>query len=153
RLLDVVGGNGVVIQRVVLALAGGDDAIAEGGGELDQLHAGRGLVAGADGVDDAEPVGLRLEIGPNGDVGLDIHHHQVLAVLHGEQVVVGGDARLAGGVDDHVDLGSGDQRLGRGDGDLARLDGGAGGGGAVGQPAHGIVAIGDGHGLERRMRA
>ena len=77
--------------------------VAERGGELDQLHAGRRLVAGADRIDDAEPVGLLLEVGADGDVGLDVHHHEVLAVLHRHQVEVGGDAGLAGGVDDDVD--------------------------------------------------
>ena len=51
-----------------------------------------------------------LEIGADGDVGLDIHHHQMLAVLHRHQVEVGGDAGLAGGVDDDVDQRVGDQQ-------------------------------------------
>ena len=40
RFLAIVVGHGVVVERVVLALAGGDDAVAERRGELDQLHAG-----------------------------------------------------------------------------------------------------------------
>ena len=46
--LAIVVGDGVAVEGVVLALAGGDDAVAERRGELDQLHAGAGLVAGAD---------------------------------------------------------------------------------------------------------
>ena len=40
RFLAIVVGDGVAVEGVVLALAGGDDAVAERGGELDQLHAG-----------------------------------------------------------------------------------------------------------------
>ena len=151
--LAIVVGDGIVVERVVLALAGRDDAVAEGGGELDQLHAGAGLVAGADGIDDAEAVGLALEVGADGDVGLDVHHHQMLAVLHRHQVEIGGDAGLAGGVDDDVDERVGHHGLDRGDGAFAGLDGGGDFGRGVGLDAVAVLAIGDGHGLARGMRA
>ena len=75
-------------------------------------------------VDDAEPVGLALQIGADRDVGLDIHHHQMLAVLHRAQADLGADRGHAGGIDDHVDQAALEQRLHvAGDGDLARFHG------------------------------
>ena len=73
-------------------------------------------------------------------------------MLHRHQVEIGGDAGLAGGVDDHVDLRVGDQRFGRGDGDLAGLDGGGDLGGRVGFARAVVVAIGDGHGVAGGVR-
>ncbi len=153
RLLAIVVGDGVVVERVVLALAGGDDRVAERGGELDQLHAARRLVAGADRIDDAQPVGLAFQQRADGDVGLDVHHHQVLAVLHRHQVEVGGDARLAGGVDHHVDERVLDQQLVGGDGDAARLDGAGDRRRRVGLGGLLVGAVGDAHGGARRVRA
>ena len=84
RLVDVVVGRRVDVERIVLALAGGDDRIAQAATKLIELHAVElRLVAGAERVDDAQPVGLALQVGADGDVGLDVHHHEVLAVLHG----------------------------------------------------------------------
>ncbi len=117
-------GRRIDIQRIVLALAGGDDRIAEADDEVDEFHAGAGLVAGAQRVDDAKPLGLMLEIGADGDVGLDIHHHQMLAVLHGDEADLGADGGPAGGIDDDVDLVIGANRLRViGDGGLAALQG------------------------------
>ena len=65
---------------------------------------GGGLIAGAQRIDDAEPARLAREIGADGDVGLDIHHDEVLAVLHGGEADLGADRGLAGGVDHHVDV-------------------------------------------------
>ena len=152
RFRAVIVRHGVVVERVVLALAGRDDGVAERGGELDQLHAARRLVAGADRIDDAEPVGLPLQVGADGDVGLDIHHHQMLAVLHRHQVEIGGDARLARRVDDHVDQRVGDQQFIRGDGDLPALDRRGDLGGAVRLARHGLVAIGYADRLAGGMR-
>ena len=59
-LLHVVVGRRIDVERVVLALAGGDDGIAEAGDEVDEFHGGGGLVAGAQRIDDAEPLGLAL---------------------------------------------------------------------------------------------
>ena len=112
-----------MVERVVLALSGRNDAIAERGGELDQFHATRRFVASPDGIDDPKAVGLRLQIGTDGDVGLDIHHDQMLAVFHGKQVVVCRHSRFAGGIDHHIDLRRGNEGFCRADGQLARLDG------------------------------
>jgi hypothetical protein len=111
-----------VVQRIVLALAGRDDGVTERGGELDQLHAGGRLVAGADRIDNAEPIGLLLQEGADRHVGLDVHHDQVLAVLHRHQVEIRRHSGLSGGVDDDVDQRVGDQQLVGSDGDLPRLD-------------------------------
>ena len=72
-------------------------------------------------------------------------------MFHRHQVVVGGDAGLAGGVDDDVDLGGGDQRFGRGDGDLAGCRWRRALGERVGFDRMPVVAIGDGHGLAGGM--
>ena len=94
--------------------------MAHGRDELDQFHAGRRLVAGAERIGDAQPVGLALEIGADGHVGLDIHHDEMLAVLHGAQADLGADGRHAGRVDDDVDQVVADDEVGVvGDGDLA----------------------------------
>ena len=77
---DVVVRHGVEIQGVVLALAGGDDGHAERAGEGDELDRGGRLVAGRAGIDDAGAFGLGLEVAADGDVGLDIEHHHVLAM-------------------------------------------------------------------------
>ena len=121
-LLLVIVGNGIDVERVVLALAGGDDRMAHGRDELDQLHAGRGFIARSQRIGDAEPVGLALQIGADGHVRLDIHHHQMLAVLHGPKADLRADRRHAGRIDDHVDQSVLEDEIGIiGDRDLARL--------------------------------
>ena len=99
----VIVGYRIDVERVVLALAGGNDRMAHGRDELDQLHARGRLIAGAERIGDAEPVGLALQIGADGHVGLDIHHHQMLAVLHRFQADLGPDRRHPGRIDDHID--------------------------------------------------
>jgi hypothetical protein len=106
-----------------------------------------------EGVDDTEPVGLSLQVWPDGDVGLDVHHDEMLAVLHRQEVEVGGDAGFSRRVDDNVEQRGGHQCFGRGDGDLAGLDGGVG---LLGRRALGsavLVAEGDDHRLAGGVRA
>ena len=75
-----------------------------------------------------------LEIGADRDVGLDIHHDEMLAVLHGEKADLGADSGLAGRIDHDVDFTIGADRLRViGDGNLAGLHGGVEGAFAVGQ--------------------
>ena len=71
--------------------------------EFDQFHAGRGLVAGTERIDDAELLGLSLEIRANCDVGFDIHHDEVLTALHRVEAKLRANFRDAGRVDHHVD--------------------------------------------------
>ena len=55
--LGLIGlGHGIDLQRVVLALAGGDDLEAEALSEADELERGRRLVARRARVDDARRV-------------------------------------------------------------------------------------------------
>ena len=53
-----------------------------------------------------------LEVGAYRHVGFDVHHHQVLAVLHRGQADLGTDVRLAGGVHHHVDHRAGAHQVG-----------------------------------------
>ena len=153
RFLAIVVRHSVVVERVVLALAGRNDAVAERRGEFDQLHAARRLVARADRVDDAQPIRLLLQESADGDVGLDVHHHHMLAVLHRQQVEVGGNPGFAGRIDDDVDQRIGDQQLVGGDGDQAGLDRRGELRLGVRLDASGIIAIGNGDRLQRGMRA
>ena len=58
RLLLVILGHGLEVERVVLALAGGDDRHSEGACECDELDRRGRLVTRRAGVDDARAVGL-----------------------------------------------------------------------------------------------
>ena len=116
----VIVGYRIDVERVVLALAGGNDRMAHGRDELDQLHAGGRLIARAERIGDAEPVGLALQIGADGHVRLDIHHDQMLAVLHCLKADLGPDRRHPGRIDDHIDQFVLKDEIGIiGDGDLA----------------------------------
>ena len=111
-LFHVLIRRGIDVQRIVLALARSHDRIAKADDEFDELHAGTGFIARAQRIDHAEPLGLVLEIGADGDIRLDIHHHQMLAMLHGDEADFGPDGRPAGRIDDDVDLVIGTHRLG-----------------------------------------
>ena len=102
--LLIVGRNGVELQRVVLALAGGDDGIAEAPGEVHDFHGGAWLVAGAERIDDAGALRLLHQVGADRDVRLDVHHHDMLSVLHRQDGEFGTDARVARGIDDDINL-------------------------------------------------
>ncbi len=74
-----------------------------GRNELDQLHAGGRLVTCAKRIGDAQAVGFALQISADGDVSLDIHHDEMLAVLHGPETDFSTDGRNTGRVDHDVD--------------------------------------------------
>ncbi len=119
----VLGRHRVELQRVVLALAGGDDVEAHRLGEADQLQRAGRLVAGSAGVDDPLPPGLLLEEAADGDVGFDVQHDDVLVRLHRFERDQRADVGIAGGVDDDVDAAGRAQRMEVvGDGDVAALD-------------------------------
>ena len=129
----VVGGHGIPTQRVVLALAGADDLEADGLGEADQLQRGGGLVAGGAGVDDAGALCLRMEMAADGDVGLDVEHHHMLAIGDGGERELRAGVGVAGRVDHHIHAaGAGERFEIVGDGDQAVLDGRVDGGGGFG---------------------
>ncbi len=150
RFLRIVIRHGIDIERIVLALAGGDDGMAHGRDEFDELHARRWFVARAQRVGDAEPVGLALEIGADGDVGLDIHHHQMLAMFHGAQPDLGAHGGNAGGIDDDVDQAGVDEEIDViGDRDLALLHRGIE---LIGRPGLTPVALGPVGDIDRLAR-
>jgi hypothetical protein len=74
-------------------------------------------------IHDAKPVGFLLEERADRHVGLDVHHHEMLAVLHRHQIKIRRNARLTGRIDHHVDQRVGDQQLVRRDRDPAAFDG------------------------------
>ena len=132
-------GRRVDVERIVLALAGGNDGVAEAGDEIDEFHGGGGLIACTQRIDDAKALGLSLQIGADGDVGLDVHHHQMLAVFHGGEADFGADCRLAGGIDHDVDLIRGaDQLRILGDRRLAAIERGTEG---AGRRSDGIAVL------------
>ena len=104
----------VKIQRVILALAGADDVVTHSGHEFDNLHAGRWLVSCAKTVNDTKPISLTAKIGSDGDVSLDIHHYQMLAVFHRAEPNFGADSRHTSGVDHDIYETGLDQHVGRG---------------------------------------
>jgi hypothetical protein len=100
---QIVIGNGVDIERIVLALASGNDGVTHGGNEFDQFHTRRRLVASAERIGNAQTVSLSLEVSADGDIGFDIHHDEMLAMFHGAQADFSADSRNAGGVDHNID--------------------------------------------------
>jgi hypothetical protein len=91
-------------KRIVLALPCRDDRIAQSTQEIDELHRRAGLVARAKRVDDARLLGLRRQVRTDGDVGLDVHHHDVLACRDRRERDVRTDVRIARRIDDHIDI-------------------------------------------------
>ncbi len=53
-----------------------------------------------------------FEVGTDGHIGLDVHHDQMLAMLHGHEADLGADRRFACGVDHHVDQRAGTHQVG-----------------------------------------
>ena len=96
-------GRRVEFESIVLALAGRDDLEAERLSETDEFDRRRRLVSGRASVDDAGLARLFLEEAADRDVGLDVQHDDVLAVLHRVKREERADIRVAGGVDNHVD--------------------------------------------------
>ena len=103
RLFLELVGRRVELQRIVLALARSDDLEADRLGEADQLDGGGRLVARRAGEHHARFLRLGLEEAADGDVGFDVEHDDVLAVLHRLERDERADVGVAGGVDDHVD--------------------------------------------------
>jgi len=95
--------RGVELKRIVFALASRDDLEAERLGEADKLHRRRRFIAGRPGIDDARLARLFLQEAANRDVGLDIQHHDMLAVLHRLEGDQRADIGVARRVDDDVD--------------------------------------------------
>ena len=71
----------------------------------------RRLVAPSEAVDHARALGLAREQRAGKRIGLDIDHHDVLAVPDRSERVAYAGGRNAGRLDDDFDLGAGDQRL------------------------------------------
>ena len=107
---DGVGRGGVVLGQVLRALAGGDHVEAGGAAPVDQLADQRGLVA----VGHASRrrrlrAARRASSGPASAVGLDVDHDDVLAVRRSRGRRGGAGDRVAGGLEDDLDLRSRDE--------------------------------------------
>ena len=109
---DRVGRGGVVGRQVLGALAGADHLQADRARPVDQLGDQRRLVARGHGVDHTGLGGAAGQQRAGEHVGLDVDHHDVLAVLAGPKGVADAGGRAAGGVDHDVHERAGDQRVG-----------------------------------------
>ena len=139
---------------IARALAGADHVEAAGARPVDMFGDERRLIAPGEAVDDARLFGAARKQRPGDDIGLDIDHNDVLAVVDGREAVADADLRVAGRVDGHVERGMRDQR-GRVVADMGcaalrrRVEAGsaqafvapAGGAGVVARP--GDIEIGD----------
>ena len=101
RLGHGVGGGGPV-ERVVLALADHHHLEIEHAHEVDQLGQAARLVAGGDGVEHARVRGQLLQDAAHGHVRLDVHHHDVLAVVDAGEGGLRAGGRGGGDVGDDV---------------------------------------------------
>ena len=108
---DGIGRGAVIVRLVARALAGRDHLEAAGARPVDMLADQRRLVAPGQAVDDARGLGLAREQRTRDRVGLDIDHDDVLAVVDRRQRMADAGRRDAGRLDDHLDLGKGDQGL------------------------------------------
>ena len=111
----VVGPHGVRGRRVVLgqvlrALAGGDHLEPRGAAPVDHLADQRRLVAVGERVDDAGLPRAPREQRARERVGFDVDHHDVLAVRAAGEHVTDARRRMAGRVDDDLDLRRGNER-------------------------------------------
>ena len=105
--------RGAVIVRLVTgALAGGDDGEAAGARPVDMLANKRGLIAPGEAIDHAGGFGLARKQRTGERIRLDIDHDHMLAVRDRTQGVTYARARDAGRLDDHLDLGKRNDRLG-----------------------------------------
>ena len=111
---DVVGIGPVIVRLVAGALAGRDHLEAAGARPVDVLADQRRLVAPGEAVDHAGGLGLAGEQGARQRVGLDVDHDDVLAVRDRLERVDDAGLGDAGRLDDHLDAGTCDQRLGVG---------------------------------------
>ena len=100
---DVVGIGLVIVRLVARALAGRDHLEAAGARPVDVLADQRRLVAPGQAVDDAGRLGLAREQRARQRVGLDVDHHDVLAMRDRLERVANAGLRDAGRLDDHLD--------------------------------------------------
>ena len=99
------------MRLVARALAGGDHREAASARPVDMLADQRGLIAPRQAVDHTRGLGLAREQRTRERVRLDIDHDDVLAVVDRSQSMADAGRRNAGRLDDHLDLGKGDQGL------------------------------------------
>ena len=100
------------MRLVARALAGGDHLEAAGARPVDVLADQRRLVAPGEAVDDARGLRLARQQRTGERIGLHIDHDDVLAVRDRRERMADAGGRNAGRLDDHLDLGARDQRLG-----------------------------------------
>ena len=98
-------------RRVIArAFAGRDHLETAGARPIDMLADQRRLVAPGKTVDHAGRARLRGEQRTGHHVGLDVDHHDMLAVLDDLQRMRNAGLGIAGRLDDHLDVGERDQR-------------------------------------------
>lgn len=117
-------GRGVVVLGEMLgALAGADDLKACCPRPVDHLGDQGRLVTVRHGVDNAGLLGLPRQKRPAENIGLDVDHDDVLLVLAAQQGVTDTRRRIAGDLEDDLDIRRGDEggRVGGDDG-LVGLD-------------------------------
>jgi len=93
------------VRLVARALARSDDLEARGARPVDVFANQRGLIAPGKAVNDARGLGLACEQRTRDRVGLDVDHHDVLAVVDDLQRVRDAGFGNAGRLDDHLDAG------------------------------------------------
>ena len=96
--------GGLLVERVVLALAGCHHLERQVAGELDETDGLGGFIAAAQRVDLAGVPGQRRQQETDGDITFDIQQADVLARAQRGQGQSRSHVRYTGGVDDHVDI-------------------------------------------------
>ena len=104
-----IGGQAVIVGVIAGALAGADDLEATGSGPIHVFRDQGRLIAPGQAVDHAGLFRSPRQQRSGDRVRLYIHHDHMLAVIDGGQAVANADARFAGGIDQHVQRGMGDQ--------------------------------------------
>ena len=102
------------MRLVARALAGGDHLEAAGARPVDMLADERRLIAPGEAVDDAGVLRLAREQRAGKDIGLHIDHDDVLAVRDGLERVSDAGLGNAGCLNDDLDAGKRNERLGVG---------------------------------------
>ena len=102
---DIVRCHRVIGRQIFGALAGGNDFKAARARPVDQLAGERRLIAVGERIDNALGPRLCREERSCQHVGLDIHHHDVLARGDGSTGVRNARRRRAGRLDHDIDIG------------------------------------------------
>ena len=100
----------MVLGQVFCSFAGSDDLEACGAAPVDHFADQCGLVAVRQRVDDTRLARAAREQWAGERVGLDVHHHDMLALRTTGERVADASRGITGGVDDDIDLRGADER-------------------------------------------